>query len=83
LMAVANQREKNSFYPQAPLQEEEAKRAFANRIDCQSTGLTLSQSWSLPSKLVVCVRVCVCVLPPVTGGVTVTRGIPIASDPPR
>jgi hypothetical protein len=27
-MAVANQREKNSFYPQAPPQEEEAERVF-------------------------------------------------------
>jgi hypothetical protein len=35
-MAVADQREKNSFYPQAPPQEEEAKHAFVNRIDCQS-----------------------------------------------
>ncbi len=34
-MAVANQREKNSFYPQAPLQEEEAKHVFAEVSDHQ------------------------------------------------
>jgi hypothetical protein len=35
-MAVAAQREKNSFYPQAPPQEEETVRAFADRIDHQN-----------------------------------------------
>jgi hypothetical protein len=30
-MVVAAQREKNSFHPQVPLQEEETKRAFADR----------------------------------------------------
>jgi hypothetical protein len=59
-MAVANQREKNSFYPQVPPQEEEAKRAFANRIDyqsktqdlpCLSRGLCL-QSWLLCGRTV-------------------------------
>ncbi len=54
-MAVADQRKKNSFYPQAPLQEEEATHAFANRIEyqsktqdlpCLSRGLCL-QSWLL------------------------------------
>jgi hypothetical protein len=35
-MAMADQREKNLFYPQAPPQEEEAKCAFANRINYQS-----------------------------------------------
>jgi hypothetical protein len=41
-MAAANQREKNSFYPQAPLKEEEAKHAFANRINYQSKTQDLS-----------------------------------------
>jgi hypothetical protein len=52
-MAVADQREKNSFYSQALPQEVEAKCAFANRINyqsktqdlsCLSRGLRL-QSW--------------------------------------
>jgi hypothetical protein len=59
-MAVADQRQKNSFYPQAHPQEEEAKRAFANRINyqrktqdlpCPSSGLRL-QSWLLCDRIV-------------------------------
>ncbi len=41
-MAVADQREENSFHPKAPLQEEEAKHAFTNKIDYQS------KTWDLP-----------------------------------
>ncbi len=52
-MAVAKQREENSFHPQAPPQEEEAERPFADGIDfqgktqdlpCPSRDLHL-QSW--------------------------------------
>ncbi len=52
-MAVASLREKNSFHPQAPPQDEEAKRAFAYRINkqhntqdspCPNHGLRL-QGW--------------------------------------
>jgi hypothetical protein len=35
-MLAAAQREENSFHPQVPLREEEAKHAFADRIDSQS-----------------------------------------------
>jgi hypothetical protein len=54
-MAVAAPREKNSFHPQAPLQEEEAKRVFDKRSNHQikTTDLPLPhhgfrvQSWLL------------------------------------
>ncbi len=48
-MAVAAPREKNSFHPQVPLQEEEAKRAFDERSNHQikTTDLPLSNSGSM------------------------------------
>ncbi len=59
-MAVAAPREKNSFHPQAPPQEEEARRVFAEGSDhqiktwdlpCPSRGLRL-QSWLLCGRTV-------------------------------
>jgi hypothetical protein len=58
-MAVADQREKNSFYPQAPPQEEEAKLVFAEGSDHQIKTMDLArpnrgfgvQSWLLCGRM--------------------------------
>ncbi len=58
-MVVAAPREKNSYHPQAPAREEEPERAFFVRklpTSNQSSGLTLLQTWSPSSKLVVVLR---------------------------